>query len=154
MLKSELREAAEERGLIVRVAIKGRSPLHRSLTRDGYLDDLTAELNCEEERSDFVWIEGCIDESNPDYNLDNLKKTQTFVGDFLREVEYVTSHTSNKEELFETIDGALGSSRWRRRDLEFLLEAFTIKDVADIVKEVEIIGADGLMGEEDDPCGS
>lgn len=154
MLKSELREAAEERGLIVRVAIKGRSPLHRSLTRDGYLDDLTAELNCEEERSDFVWIEGCIDESNPDYNLDNLKKTQTFVGDFLREVEYVTSHISNKEELFETIDGALGSSRWRRRDLEFLLEAFTIKDVGDIVKEVEIIGADGLMGEEDDPCGS
>ncbi len=69
-------------------------------------------------------------------------------------MEYVTSHISNKEELFETIDGALGSSRWRRRDLEFLLETFTIKDVADIVKEVEIIGADGLMGEEDDPCGS
>jgi DNA repair exonuclease SbcCD nuclease subunit len=78
---------ASDRSLIVRLRLAGRGPIHATLLRTGYLDDLRTLLN--EERSfgvPFAWVESITDDTVPDIDIDARRSAQDFVGDFLRTV--------------------------------------------------------------------
>ena len=78
-------DAAEGRSLIVRLRLAGRGPLHATLRRPGYLDDLRQLLN--EERSavaPFAWVESIRDATRPEVDLATRRDAPDFIGDFLR----------------------------------------------------------------------
>ena len=80
-------DAADGRSLVVRLCLTGRGPLHATLRRPGYLDDLRVLLD--EERSaapPFAWVESIRDATRPDVDLDSRRDAPDFVGDFLRMV--------------------------------------------------------------------
>ena len=80
-------DAADGRSLVIRLRLVGRGPLHATVRRPGYLDDLRQLLN--EERSavpPFAWVESIRDATRPDVDLATRRDAPDFVGDFLRTV--------------------------------------------------------------------
>ena len=80
-------DAADGRSLVIRLRLVGRGPLHATVRRPGYLDDLRQLLN--EERSavpPFAWVESIRDATRPDVDLATRREAPDFVGDFLRTV--------------------------------------------------------------------
>jgi len=80
-------DASDGRSLVVRLRLTGRGPLHATLARPGYLDDLRQLLN--EERNlalPFAWVESARDLTRPEADLDARREAPDFVGDFLRTV--------------------------------------------------------------------
>jgi DNA repair exonuclease SbcCD nuclease subunit len=76
---------ADGRSLVVRIRLVGRGPLHASLARPGYVDDLRQLLN--EERSSvppLAWVESIRDATRPEVDLVSRRDAPDFVGDFLR----------------------------------------------------------------------
>lgn len=152
-LRGKYRKEAEGRGIMLRVTLTGNTSLYRRLGRDGFMETLIGELNREEEAlSDFVWIEAIQNKTRPDYSIENLRKTQTFVGDFLREIDTVRSQIRDNETLFALMDEGLGNGRWRRGDLEPYLQTLEREDIAQILEKAAIKGLDGLLKGENDPC--
>jgi DNA repair exonuclease SbcCD nuclease subunit len=80
-------DGADGRSLVIRLRLVGRGPLHATVRRPGYLDDLRQLLN--EERSavpPFAWVESIRDATRPDVDLATRRDAPDFVGDFLRAV--------------------------------------------------------------------
>jgi DNA repair exonuclease SbcCD nuclease subunit len=80
-------DGADGRSLVIRLRLVGRGPLHATVRRPGYLDDLRQLLN--EERSavpPFAWVESLRDATRPDVDLATRRDAPDFVGDFLRAV--------------------------------------------------------------------
>ena len=76
---------ADGRSLIIRLRLVGRGPLHGTLLRTGYVDDLRTLLN--EDRSlgvPFAWVESIADDTVAEIDVDARRTAQDFVGDFLR----------------------------------------------------------------------
>ncbi|MGH2781891.1 MAG: metallophosphoesterase family protein, partial [Thermoleophilaceae bacterium] len=94
-------DAAEGRSLVVRLRLGGRGPLHASLARFGYLDDLRSLLNEEGSQAPpFAWVESVRNESRPDIDLEQRREAADFVGDFLRTVAAArrSARTTDPEE--------------------------------------------------------
>lgn len=80
-----LRSHSDERGSIVRWTLHGRGPVHRELSKPGRLDDVLATTR---ERSgdglNFVWSESIQDRTGRPVDLDELRRRENLLGDFLR----------------------------------------------------------------------
>ena len=76
------------RSIIARVTLRGRGPLHESLRRPRYLEDLRATA---QERlglgRPFAWLESIRDATRPVVDIASLRGGSDFVGGLLREIE-------------------------------------------------------------------
>ncbi len=152
-------DAADGRSLVRRVRLAGRGPLHSSLARPGYLDDLRELLNEEGSLTPpFAWVESVRDLTRPEIDLDTRRDTPDFVGDFLRAAAAARrSHTSTDPEEHERWRTLLRSAvaplfdesqRGRRH-----LAAARPSDEAlatDLLAEAEALGADLLLAAEEE----
>jgi DNA repair protein SbcD/Mre11 len=151
-------DGADGRSLVVRVRLVGRGPLHASLARAGYLEDLRQLLN--EERSPVppvAWVESIRDATRPDVDLESRREAPDFVGDFLRTAGAArrSARTTDPEEherwaamlrsavapLFDESQRGrriLGASRPTEDDL-----------VGAMLDEAEALGIDLLLAAED-----
>lgn len=144
--------AADGRSLIIRLRMVGRGPLHATLRRTGYLDDLRTLLN--EERSltaPFAWFESIADATVPQIDLDARRTAQDFVGDFLRTVaearrsERTTdpeAHEQWQRLLRETIAPLYEQSPRGRR---YLVSPTDTELAGSLLDEAESIGLDLLV---------
>ena len=152
-------DGVEDRSLVVRVRLVGRGPLHTTLGRPGYLDDLRQLLN--EERSlaaPFAWVESIRDATRPDVDLETRRDNPDFVGDFLKTVATArrSGRTTDPEE-HERWRSILRSSmaplfdeslRGRR-----ILAAERPTDealVGELLDEAEALGVDLLLAAEEE----
>jgi DNA repair protein SbcD/Mre11 len=162
-LRTACREAIEGaiagaagRSLIIRMRLVGRGPLHATLLRTGYVDDLRTLLN--EERSlgvPFAWVESIADDTVAEIDIDARRSAQDFVGDFLRTAaearrsERTTdpdAHEHWQRLLRETIAPLYEQSPRGRRYLVSPSDA----DLADtLLDEAESIGLDLLVRAEE-----
>jgi DNA repair protein SbcD/Mre11 len=147
---------ADGRSLIVRLRLVGRGPMHATLRRIGYVDDLRTLLN--EERSltvPFAWVESITDDTVPEIDVDARRSAQDFVGDFLRTVaearrsERTTdpeAHEHWQRLLRETVAPLFEQAPRGRR----YLAAPTEVDLAgSLLDEAESIGLDLLVRAEE-----
>jgi DNA repair exonuclease SbcCD nuclease subunit len=152
-------DAADGRSLVVRLRLSGRGPLHATLRRPGYLDDLRMLLD--EERSaqpPFAWVESIRDATRPNVDLDGRRDAPDFVGDFLRTVSTArrSGRTTDPEEherwttalrsavapLFDESQRGRRILRGARPDDDAL--------VGGLLDEAEALGIDLLLAAEDD----
>ena len=162
-LRAACREAVEAaivagdgRSLVVRLRLSGRGPLHASLRRTGYIEDLRTLLNEERPLSvPFAWLESLTDATQPEVDLDARRSAQDFVGDFLRTVgearrsERTTdpeAHERWQALLRETIAPLFEQSPRGRRSLTAPSDADLVGPLLD---EAESIGLDLLLRAEE-----
>jgi len=81
----ELRASVGERGLLVRVTLSGRGPLHADLRRPQASDDLLAELreSCATV-GPFLWWESCKDRTGAAIDRGTLIQRDDFAGELAR----------------------------------------------------------------------
>jgi len=151
-------DAADGRSLIVRVALTGRGPLHSTLRRPGYLEDLRELLNEDRAaRPPFAWVESVRDLTRAEVDLDTRRDAPDFVGDFLRTVAAArrSRRTTDPDE----------HERWRAELRAAVAPLYddnprgrrTLRDgrpddealIGELLDEAEALGIDLLIGAEE-----
>jgi len=152
-------DAADGRSLVVRFRLVGRGPLHASVRRPGYLDDLRQLLN--EDRSatpPFAWVESIRDGTRPEVDLGARRDAADFIGDFLRTAararrSAMTTDPEEHERWARTLRSAVvplfdESPRGRRllRDVRPTDDALA----GELLDEAEALGIDLLLAGEEE----
>ena len=150
---------ADGRSLVVRIRLSGRGPLHASIARTGYLDDLRQVLN--EERGvvpPLAWIESIRDATRSEIDLGARRDAPDFVGDYLRTVAAArrSGRTTDPEE-HERWQGLLRDSvhalfEAAPRGRRYLASVAPASDalVGELLDQAETLGLDLLVGAEDE----
>ena len=149
---------ADGRSLVVRLRLTGRGPVHGSLGRTGYLDDLRQLIN--EDRSSvapFAWVESIRDATRPAVDLDARRDMPDFLGDFLQTAAAArrsgrTTDPAEHERWQAALRGAVTtlfeeSPRGRR-----ILSSSAPDEgvlIGELLDEAEILGVDMLLAVED-----
>jgi exonuclease SbcD len=82
---SSVREHAEGIAAICRIVFTGRGQAHASLSKPGFVEDLTRRLReTEGNQEPFVWTERIEVETRKSIDVEALQKGQDFLADFLR----------------------------------------------------------------------
>jgi DNA repair exonuclease SbcCD nuclease subunit len=151
-------DAADGRSLVVRLVLTGRGPLHATLRRPGYVDDLRQLLNEDRAvRPPFAWVESIRDATRAEVDVDARRQAPDFVGDFLRTVaaarrsERTTDpeeHERWRAELRSAIAPLFDESPRGRR---ILREGRPDDDalVGELLDEAEALGIDLLVAAEE-----
>ncbi|MHB9037326.1 MAG: metallophosphoesterase family protein [Armatimonadota bacterium] len=102
------------RPALVRFRLMGRTALHGALARKGTLDDIASELRDDEARRDsFVWVESVHDATNSDVNIKDRRKSEDFLGDFLRTLQDVRDNPERLAELRAALEPLFEHGRGR-----------------------------------------
>ena len=139
--------AADGRSLVYRLSFHGRGPVHATLARPGFIEELQQEMNAQfAVDSAFAFCERIEDESSAQVDRDELRQRSDLLGDLLRTIdETIQGDTELKKkllaelpELYEhrTAGRYLGS-----RALEEL-------DFAKLFEDAERLLVDELLDEE------
>ncbi len=80
-----VRTESDDRPIIVRIEIGGRTDVHADLGRPGVLDDLVTDLREEQlECQPWIWIDRIRDRTKPNMDLDSLMEEEGLRGDLVR----------------------------------------------------------------------
>jgi hypothetical protein len=132
------------RAALVRFVLTGRSPLHSSLARTGALRDIAAHLREGETGvDDFVWVESIGDATRPDVDLEQRRKSEDFLGDFLRAVQGTRDDPEKLREMRRALEPVLSDPRGRKH-----LSEPDDEQLRAWLDAAETHGLDALMGEE------
>ncbi|MCE5313498.1 MAG: DNA repair exonuclease [Armatimonadota bacterium] len=102
------------RPALVRFHLTGRTAVHQNLARKGMLDDIAAELrDGEAGRERLVWVESVRDHTMPDVNIDERRKSEDFLGDFLRQMQEARNDSARLAELRIALEPLWGHGRGR-----------------------------------------
>lgn len=157
---------AAGRSLVVRLTLRGRGPLHRSLRRAGLLDQ-TRDVARERlgDSVPFAWIESLRDKTAPEIDLASRRLADDFLGGLLRRFDATQAALASNEppapgaarvagavdppalqpdQLSGVLDGLYAHTRGR----QFLREARPDRaTLGRLVTEAESILVDRLAGE-------
>ena len=127
---------------IVRITLTGRGPLHKVLSEPDDFEDLNKYI-CEEtlEFEPQVVVEKIIDMTLPEVDIEELKKQDTLIGYFLRQVDDIKKDDNLKEELAEELKELYSNTTIKK-----LIDPPAVDEIEDILSSAEIMGADKLGG--------
>jgi exonuclease SbcD len=139
----EARDAADGRDLVIRLTLTGRGPMHSSLVREGFAEDIKTQLNeTWAGRRPFTYCERISDATSPHVDRDERLQAEDFVGDLLRLVDSLNDSPQLVEDLHSELEFLYGNSRASRYlgDLKP-----TTDELAAILKSAEDICMDMLL---------
>lgn len=137
----KIRRQAEERPSICRIILQGRSDLHASLARKGFLDDILQDIREQEEgERQFVWVESLVDNTTPPLDRKSLRERKDFVGDLLKLFEEYYQDEAEMATLQESLAPLFASPRGRK-----LLQPFEAEHLLDLIKKAETLCLDKLL---------
>ena len=140
-------ESSMGRSVVLRITLSGRGPLHGSLRRPDFSQDLVGDLTGEwARRSPFAWCERIEDETLPPFN----REERVGGSDFLAEVLKTADRAKAEPEMLARLRGGLDDLYLHRRYRRHLTEqAPDDDDLAALIEEAEAIVVDLLAGDGD-----
>jgi len=105
-LKTKIEEIRGKAGrpLVVRISLIGRGILHKSIARQNFTSHLVDELRHQEENTEnFVWVESISDKTFAEIDVDERRKGQDFIGDFLRVSEEAKQNPESLREILKPL---------------------------------------------------
>lgn len=97
---------------LVRFELTGRGSVHSSITRTNTLTDILNDLReWESMDEDFVWVESIKTATKPAVDLEERRKAEDFVGDFLRVIEETRGETGIIDSLAPALEGLFKQSK-------------------------------------------
>ncbi len=137
------RQEAQGRGVVWRLDIRGRGPLHERLSRLDPERDLGAALReGEAAREDFVWLEAVSITTRPTLDLAQRRQMQDFLGEVLRVAERVRGEGDPTAWLRKAAEERPGYRHLHRE-----LERLKPSDWLSVLEEAEARAVDLLVGE-------
>lgn len=143
-LKSQL---DKDQSYLLRIHLKGKTALHSTFSDHEEMNALIQEINAHNNyRQRFVFIDKCINETLPEIDLDERKKSSDFIADLLNRFDDYQTKPEEQSVLIEKVMKELAGSKAGRAlsetnfkdeiqsDLESLLETAKWKCVAGLIQ--------------------
>ena len=133
----------EQSSYIVRVLIRGRTPLHAIMNRPGEMEQVAGQLNEGQiHRSRFVLIDRIELQTRPDIDLDRIREGADFTAEILKFLEGYEQDQERLSALIETVDREFVSPNARRE-----LESLSGKEKKEILGRAKWLLLDHLIRE-------
>ena len=130
----DISEESDERGLIVRLSLTGRTELQSQLKRSNSISDIRE--NVREQLADkepFVWLESLHLETTGTYDLDSLKKGDDFIADIIAVFDKLEApENGDWEELRESFETLF--SAWQGNGL---LDQLSDEELVELAREAK-----------------
>jgi DNA repair exonuclease SbcCD nuclease subunit len=140
-----VRDEADGRPVVLRVTLAGRSAMHGSLMRVGFVDDLVQRLReTEGQEVPFVWVERICVSARPPLDLDERRTGQDFVGDLLRLAKTYREDPESLQSLRRQLAPLFDSRRGRQ-----LLRPLSEEELRECLERAEMRCVDLLVPEEE-----
>ena len=135
---------ADGRSVICRFILTGRGTLHKSLIREGMLDDILQHLREELPlNSQFVWIERLVNDTRLPINRDVLQGRNNFVGDIVNIVDEIYKDENTLMQLKTSLKPLFESHNGRK-----MLDEIENPELMDLIQRAESLLLDQIMIEE------
>jgi exonuclease SbcD len=140
-----VQEASEGRPCICRLTVNGRGPLHKTLRRAGYQEDLLQTIR-ETGRglAPLVWVDRIDVQTRPAIDLEARRRSEDIVGDLLRLVAACKENPASSGALQEHLKTLYDHPTARRH-----LEMPDTQELVVLLEEAESLCLDKLLVEED-----
>ncbi|GAB4298178.1 MAG: exonuclease SbcCD subunit D [Myxococcota bacterium] len=144
----ETLKSVDGRSVITRIRLKGETSLHEELTASR-IRELQDKINDRYIHSEqFVWLAHLEKETRPKADIEKLRKSDSFLGDFLNAVAAMKASLKNggegaRKELEETAGELYNDPAFSE-----LLSQPTDVEIERILSEVETMGVEKLMPKE------
>ena len=141
----DIRENSGGRSAICRLVLNGRGPLHRTLRKEGFLEDILHLLREDEIRDrQFVWVERIENETLFPVERELLLKREDFVGDLVKILEGLKTDGKALDEFHEVLSPLFNSRNGRK-----LICKIDDEEMNYLLQCAENILLDALLTEED-----
>tara|TARA_B100000809_G_scaffold86083_1_gene84512 strand:+ start:2507 stop:3787 length:1281 start_codon:yes stop_codon:yes gene_type:complete len=146
----EISEEAGDRSVVYRIHLVGRGRVHHNLATPDSAQELARRLNDEgrDDHEPFLWCAGIKTTTASEINLDQLRKGNDAVGDFLKLKEEFAQDTTLPEQLEPELS-KLFKARIAKPHLQEL-EGALLNDAQTLLKKAEITALDLLVEEDPD----
>lgn len=136
-------DGADGRSVICRFILTGRGPLHRTLTKEGIIDDILQYLREEENLgSQFVWVERLVNNTSMPIERSVLLERQDFVGDIVRIVDEICQDEESLESLKTSLEPLFKSAKGRK-----VIKDIDKEELMGLVHRAEGLLLDNIMSE-------
>ena len=136
-------DGADGRSVICRFILTGRGPLHRTLTKEGIIDDILQYLREEENLgSQFVWVERLVNNTSMPIERSVLLERNDFVGDIVRIVDEICQDEESLESLKTSLGPLFESAKGRK-----VIKDIDMEELMGLVHRAEGLLLDNIMSE-------
>ena len=136
-------DGADGRSVICRFILTGRGPLHRTLTKEGTIDDILQYLREEENLgSQFVWVERLVNNTSMPIERSVLLERKDFVGDIVRIVDEICQDEESLESLKTSLEPLFKSAKGRK-----VIQGLDMEELMGLVHRAEGLLLDNIMSE-------
>jgi DNA repair exonuclease SbcCD nuclease subunit len=136
-------DGADGRSVICRFILTGRGPLHRTLSKEGIIDDILQYLREEENLgSQFVWVERLVNNTSMPIERSILLERKDFVGDLVRIVDEIFKDEESLESLKTSLEPLFKSAKGRK-----VIKDIDKEELMGLVHRAEGLLLDNIMSE-------
>ena len=136
-------DGADGRSVICRFILTGRGPLHRTLTKEGIIDDILQYIREDENLgSQFVWVERLVNNTSMLIERSILLERQDFVGDIVRIVDEICQDEESLESLKTSLGPLFESAKGRK-----VIKDIDMEELMGLVHRAEGLLLDNIMSE-------
>lgn len=136
-------DGADGRSVICRFILTGRGPLHRTLTKEGIIDDILQYLREDENLgSQFVWVERLVNNTSMPIERSVLLERKDFVGDIVRIVDDICQDEESLESLKTSLGPLFKSAKGRK-----VIKDIDKEELMGLVLRAEGLLLDNIMSE-------
>ena len=136
-------DGADGRSVICRFILTGRGPLHRTLTKEGTIDDIIQYIREEENLgSQFVWVERLVNNTSMPIERSVLLERKDFVGDIVRIVDDICQDEESLESLKTSLEPLFKSAKGRK-----VIKDIDKEELMGLVLRAEGLLLDNIMSE-------
>ena len=136
-------DGADGRSVICRFILTGRGPLHRTLTKEGTIDDIIQYIREEENLgSQFVWVERLVNNTSMPIERSVLLERKDFVGDIVRIVDDICQDEESLESLKTSLEPLFKSAKGRK-----VIKDIDKEELMGLVHRAEGLLLDNIMSE-------
>jgi len=136
-------DGADGRSVICRFILTGRGPLHRTLTKEGIIDDILQYLREDENLgSQFVWVERLVNNTSMPIERSILLERKDFVGDIVRIVDEICQDEESLESLKTSLEPLFKSAKGRK-----VIKDIDKEELMGLVHRAEVLLLDNIMSE-------
>jgi len=135
------RERAGNCGLICRVVLCGRGPLHLRVSEEEGREELVQRLREQFSAAEpFVWIKDLVAESAPEIDLEARRGQKDLLGEVLAQAEELR----NREDLLEFLHKEVLSDLFGHRRAKRFLQGLSREEADELLRRAELLCADRL----------
>lgn len=137
-------EKAAGRSIICRYILTGRGSLHRTLAKEGVIDDILQHLREEVVfHTQFVWVERLINDTHISVERDLLLKRKDFVGDLVNISEGIGKDEKSLKSLMKSLDPLFSSAQGRK-----FLKQVDQQELIELLRQAEYLLLDNIIFED------